>query len=379
MGTTPEDGTTLDILDTVKLVLSGLSHKWMNGQVSPVTCTRLKFSFYSVGMTEVNLDEYTVLEQIQTLLYTVPLNTPFRLTLDFLSGKPYKTVFKLIKEPINDTTFVIRLMNRCIIISHKYTQIDNKPVGKFTSLIKSDSATRKCFHPLLKSNNASVPEPLRRTSTDILQVLATKLRHCFPDFQQAMLIDTAEVPGAEGTSLSKYRVLRGGNALYEKYGYASSRLNELRGLLRTLTWSDIEMESMPTEFDYIMDGPSKLSDYFAEVLALNPEKDELVVNIMKSIPMDIDIEHQISEKVFAIVAQKAGASIQNLRPRYGGIMTFTLQPASPAWQTWKNKLILTGVSSEPMEADEAMLEGGRRRKRMRTRKQARKQTRTKRV
>jgi len=298
-----------------------------------------------MAKTHLNSIEFNALRGLRTLITDAPLDTPLRITITFESEKSYTTAFRLEKKTNEDgESMTVSLRNKCIYMTRKYALPDKKGTGKINTFIQSDSATSRCFAPQLKTDG-------ERTTTDILQVLTTKVRHCFPDFKEATLIDTASIRSVEGITLSVFRVLRGGRALYEKYGYRSEKLNRLRDSITTITWKDIKGDRFSTMFDHVNNGPPVVADYFHEVLQMDPEEDATLLSVMNQIPMDVDGLHQVSDKMFALVALKGGFSLSDLRPVSGGIMTFSLDYASPEWQAWKNRLTITGVSAEPLPAD----------------------------
>ncbi len=163
--------------------------------------------------------------------YKTLLNTTYEDDIDL--GEPSLVVSSLSKDDIP-----------CISLTHFYHR--TKPDDNFfESLIQSNSSEKECFQPTLVSRRGDAPET-RLTATDVLQVLATKLRLCFPNHAEPILNDLATV---DMVRITPYKVLRGEKGIYEKYGYTSATLDAVKRGLTNVLWSAIR-----NEIDYVLHG-----------------------------------------------------------------------------------------------------------------------------
>lgn len=169
----------------------------------------------------------------------------------------YKTKFTA-----THTANKIQLVNDCVNVSYN---LDRR---EWKGGILADSPERACFEPILMTN-ARTKVGKRTTSADVLQILKTKLCLACPVEEPVMIIDQANTPT---TMISPFHLLRGGDAFYEKYGYYSAAIGELKEGLRTFTWSDCspEMKTVIQEF--------------TKEKAFSPET--LLTNIMKDVTWD---------------------------------------------------------------------------------------------
>ena len=144
----------------------------------------------------------------------------------------YNERLYITKFAAKHTAEKIQLINDCVNVSYELVRHEWK------GGILADSPERACFEPILRTN-ARNKVGKRTTSADVLQILKTKLCLACPVEDPVMIIDQANTPT---TMISPFHLLRGGDAFYEKYGYFSAAIGELKEGLRTFTWSDCSPE-----------------------------------------------------------------------------------------------------------------------------------------
>ena len=144
------------------------------------------------------------------------------------------------KFAVTHTAAKIQLANDCVNVSY---DLDRR---EWKGGILADSPERACFEPIL-TTNARTKVGKRTTSADVLQILKTKLCLACPVEDPVMIIDQANTPT---TMISPFHLLRGGDAFYEKYGYHSAAIGELKDGLRTFTWSECSPEMIALIREY---------------------------------------------------------------------------------------------------------------------------------
>ena len=210
----------------------------------------------------------SVEEQVLKLLKETiahPTETTFTLGFTY-EGNPYTTTFTLkayqTNNPAMKLSMNIHLKNECINIERTVSGFDGEIKANSPKPGEHDEGV--CFSPLLRSNRTSTPKV---SSIDVLQTLKTKLSlllaHCElyqgehaekhggkpPDVE---LIDEAK---KNSIRLSSMLLLRGEDAIYEKYGYESKNIAfpAFKDYIKSLTWKD-----------YLKINPT-LKPYYAEV------------------------------------------------------------------------------------------------------------------
>jgi hypothetical protein len=108
--------------------------------------------------------------------------------------------------------------------------------------LTANSPEKGCFLPTLSKE--TLPKDIKQT--DVLQTLSTKLKFAMhPDKTSLTISDVARlINPATGvkypSSLSLWRLLRGEQTIYEKYGYTSLKLAEIRATLAEATWDMVK-------------------------------------------------------------------------------------------------------------------------------------------
>jgi hypothetical protein len=241
-----------------------------------------------------------------------------------------------------------------IIVKPPYYSIINDCIGidvidnsyEIISYIHKNSKEIPCFTPRLESNSHNINISIRRTSTDILQVLKSKLILCIPGIKNIYLMDEARI---NKTYISDYNILRGKDGIYEKYGYKSTLFNDIKEIIKSLKWKDIN--TIP--FNYYYKGKSKknitLIDYFKQ-LDKEVNEDESIINIMKSIPFEEDDTNNITSHVISAIITLTNINIDIAH-------SFILNTKSNEWKKWNSDLKITEF--------EILSNGGRRQTRRR--------------
>ena len=333
-----------------------------------------------------------VAEQLREFLRTLEGESSFDLTFSY-NGTDYKTTFDAIHTGKGTDKEVIDVENGCVGIAFGYTigpPTKQTFVHGFIGHIQAEDGKegrlpgpegkRACFEPILATNgrNAVRKSGKRTTSGDVLQILKSKLGLAFPILGERTspieLVDAARNEAVEGvrgspTMISPFHLVRGGNAYYEKYGYRSHAITQLKRDILAATWSTCS----PIAKAVIL-----------ECTGTEYEPGQLLVDIMKSISWDVersynerpwDVEWKVEEPprkagpdytivpsddhyvyefdkkpslssiVFREFAHSQGITTRDsyqwtVMP---SIWTFTLDTDSEDWKRCDAELVLTGV------------------------------------
>jgi hypothetical protein len=303
----------------------------------------------------------------------------FELSFTF-NGKPYQTIFKASHGKSG-----YGLDNRCVTIWYE-EHIPGTAKLFDTSIRANAIELQPCFTPQLVSYRKN-KNPSKITSADVLQTLKTKLSLLLfradsesagaaagaaegggGSAEAAAAAEPAEMPVVQlsdiaekdGISISKFNLLRGGDAFYEKYGYVSPLLNEFKSLYKNFTIdefvTEISMKRPPMES-------------WLRITNLIPQytkkfnKEESFMTIMNEISWDMEKGEDtvsISTDIFDIVSRyllgKEGKTVSN-----DILFRFTLNPESAAWQKYNSMLVFTGFQTGAQP--NASSKGGRRKTR----------------
>ncbi len=231
-----------------------------------------------------------------------------------------KITFKLgftIKGKKYLTNFIFNgrsLKNGCIKIdlgkSSKYDEyiIDSE--------IKSNIGKNACFEPRLETTE----KPIRITSTDVLQVLSTKLKVLLykkSTWPLKSSIDLNDLAVINGVYISPYRILRGDLAIYEKYGYKNKDLDNFReNVLPHLKWIDIR-DKLDIDVRNIF-----------EKYNTNINDNNTIIQLMKKVSFEEEQKYNLSFYILQDI----------LMFNYH---RYTLDMSSPEWKEWDNALQFT--------------------------------------
>jgi len=280
--------------------------------------------------------EELIIQQIQDLLSK---RGDFSFSLSFVyKGRPFSTNF--IIQSYDDE---IGISNPCIILHRTLKKENGTPSNSdiYTHLY-ANSDTQKCFTPLLKSNNRNAPN--RITSGDVLQILKTKLAFILTGKSELPLHDLAM---KDGIFISKFNLLRGGDAYYEKYGYTSDGITDLKDKLKSATWGNIVKDPQILNI---------IHGLMRKLIRTDEDDDDKIIDIMKKISWQsekhlFDTQNLALDKIFTYFANEHG---------YGAthIMNFTVKKDNPKWIACNSDLVFTDLT---------MQKGGRRKTKKKTR------------
>lgn len=284
--------------------------------------------------------------------------------------------------------------NSCIRISHEIgelTLVNDVEQLLFDSHISANSPTKQCFEPVLKSELSNANSSKRYTTTDVLQVLKTKLSILFPKVKEILLADAAT---KDAVSLSAFKFLHRQPSLYEKYGYESKIADEVKGYLETVTIASLEEPI----YKKVMVGVGKLGNQLRLFSDLIPSKypsvkavledfigrplspKEKLLDAYSSITFEREIEfaHYLKGLTGSTKDLKLNFVVCNLILNYVSqkmgfplMISYTLNRESEAWKYWNSQLLFTDLNIIPKEETKiplVLLSGGRKRRRTQRRR-----------
>jgi len=254
------------------------------------------------------------------------------------NGTSYETCFSAVHDDE-----AIAVQNQCIHMAFEYMDEKGTPQHKFIGRIDTDSDERKCFSPILKTN-ARNKVGQRTTSADVLQILKTKLGLAFPIAARVNINDGAQ---KDRIMIAPFNILRGGNAFYEKYGYRSEPISDLKTKIQTFIWKDCNdaIKSVVHECtgrsDWAPD--MRLMDIMKTI---SWEQEKAYNNVKGKIEGEEEedfIHPSLSYRVFRHFATiAAGITFeQTYQFSAGGIWEFWLNPLSDEWKRCDAELVFT--------------------------------------
>jgi hypothetical protein len=255
-----------------------------------------------------------------------------------------ETEFTYYKDTINDKPAHV-LDNTCISL-FIYNLLMCEAPDVFSSFISSDKdKPYKCFTPdvgkekIINKNNGKT-----FSITDIIQVISTKLKLSLCPANILNLIDVATFPGSYSL-VSRWRLLRGEEGIYEKYGYYSPKYVELREkavrtTLRELPayMTKIIIKLFPERYSDSLTVAEfmklvryeEITEISNDVLYSILDKSELCT-IYLSDKVDDDNNHLYNDTTLTGILSRAllGEALST---------TLTLDPNSERWRYWDNKI-----------------------------------------
>jgi hypothetical protein len=245
----------------------------------------------------------------------------FKLSFRF-DEKEYTTIFSVLIYP----NTMIRIFNSCL-------KIRIRPDILEVSEISSNTGEESCFEPRLVSDRRNKPG-LRVSSTDILQTLKTKLAFCLsPDITSIPLIDAAMIGKIE---ISKFNILRGKPAIYEKYGYRSASMDQFKTYINRLTWSDLD-DNMK---QIILDSINK--SIIFEPRPISFELDRPLTDIMKMISLESENTYSYYNNPSSIIFNRLFMNMGYDEDYEEAMHTYILKKDDPIWKSWDRGLLFTG-------------------------------------
>ena len=271
-------------------------------------------------------DDADISSQIRAFLTPKFVEKRFRLRFSY-NGRDYTTQL-LAKHNSNE----IQVSNMCLGAVYSYE------LNEFLGNIQADSPELACFDPMLVSNARNNPG-IRTTSTDVLSVLKIKLSLCFPVDAPIGLSDLAE---KDTVTLTPFRILRGGDALYEKYGYRSANLDMLKDRIRRSRWGDLgEKSKMLIQHMY------KKSRRVLVAAGVSPEysDDTLLTDILRPITYEIENNYNhnyLKDDPLGFSTELCMHFLLDMPEMNRNIMYFRLNMADPVWLSWSSRFVFTG-------------------------------------
>ena len=247
--------------------------------------------------------------------------------------KEYSTIFKFTYSGIT---------NNCITISYKLDDIDEDDSTQVSSMIRSNSDKSHCFTPSINIKD-NLPTGIKQT--DILQVLNTKLKILIlGSDKDVTLADAAIVKdsknGRISTPLSYWRVVRGEEPIYAKYGYWNENFFVISRFARERRWSE-----------YIGDENKNIDNLLKkEYPDITIEKTDTIAKVMKKMgEKQTDNMSKIVMDVFNKMTSKIAEIYNDSKFRWLGMPTYILNKTSPRWQKWDKLLKI--VSFEQVKSN----------------------------
>jgi hypothetical protein len=261
--------------------------------------------------------EQTITEILSSLTSDVPRR--IRLTLRTEpSSKIYTTVLHVLKEtrlvrtatgsgPAKD---FFTIVNNCITI-----QIND-------TYIQANSPAKACFDPLLESDPVGTPG--RITTTDVLQILKTKLQLAQPtDPGPIRISDAAKI---NGVHVTPFNLLRGKRPIYEKYGYMNETLPAIDAAIAATRWGSVAAVASRL-YEMITGG-------------VKPSDDMPIQDVMTPISLDSERAAPLSLTILKEILKQAGLNYPHL---------YTLDTSSVGWTTWSNRIQIMNAELLPVD------------------------------
>lgn len=297
------------------------------------------------------------LRPITELLAGLEPNVPrrMRLTIATGDGKPtYITTFHVLRETYTSrVTGTIKesfsTLNKCITVA-----------ASEDTYIQANSPEKACFEPLLVSEPVGTPD--RNTSTDILQVIKTKLLLAQPR-RNPESIGLSDAATIKDVFVSAFNLLRGKHAIYEKYGYENPTIPAIQAAIAATRWADVAAApfhkgatfgSAYTEMIGTTPAPETPISEALAPLSLDTEADYIRRHVAPKQGLYL-LDLPFSHKVLDTILKRAGLKYPH---------AYVLNPYSRAWQYWAERIKIIRVElldADPDANSMPNMEGGHRR------------------
>jgi hypothetical protein len=250
--------------------------------------------------------ELDVIGQIMQFITGLKEGDRKRFQLDFtIHGIPYSTVLEASLRRGN-----LLVENTCIEID-----MHSKYPG---SRIDANIHEIPCFTPRL----TAIREPVKISSTDVLQTLKTKLNLLFTDD-----IEICDIAQIHNVRISFFKMMRGELSLYEKYGYKHPDLAHIREKIATSTWDTIKSafidEHSLKDLIVVEEILKQYNPLMANELDTQP-----IMSLMRNVPFEIENKHEISRLIMNNAFHLTRIFLR-------------LDVGSPEWQRWNAALRFT--------------------------------------
>ena len=267
-------------------------------------------------------------------------------------GMPYFTTFDA-----EHTDKQLYVRNNCIKMVF-VSKNESKGLNPYEGRIAANMSTTPCFTPRLARQSL-------HSSVDVLQTLKTKIATLFPMFPAYGLCIT-DIAEKDGVTLSHFRILRGGDAIYEKYGYQSEFITALKEYIRTLTWGDIKMTEIAGNINGILEFINETEGKMIPT-GFAIQDAALITTILRDITFDHEVEYQkkysvrfFSRDTLNLIGtefiKKHNATSSSPIPATFLMVSqigtqnawvFCLDPDSDAWRISKDALRFSHVEIQP--------------------------------
>lgn len=262
-----------------------------------------------------------------------------KVSVSAINGKVWETTFELFHNKYKAT----KISNKCIDIL-----FDKQ--NTYSSEIQANSKKNPCFSPRLESNAEGAAN--RITTTDLLQVLKMKLSLAHPlnKGKSIQIIDAAEINRVQ---MTQFRILRGGNPFYQKYGFFSDIITDIQNKIKDFKFGMMNNVTLNDGSPFInrIEEIIKKTDptFIAE-----EHLEEPLIDILKKILLEQEKDSKFSSRFL----------LQRMFPEHNKELeepTFHFHEESPEWQEWNQKIRIINAEyfDEPKE-------GGGRKKTKRT-------------
>jgi len=284
-------------------------------------------------------DDTEITEQIRAFLREISeFNTE--------SGRDLKRSFQLefeYRRKPYTTVFTVERRGAYLIVNNEYINLGftfNEVKSEIDTSLNANSAKKRCFDPILESDPRNKPGR-RITSVDVLQILKTKLYLVLPaEDIKVIIMDQAK---KDGIAISPFNILRGRDAIYEKYGYVSDYLTGLKEKLRTFTWFDCNEQIKAIIADCT--GKSDWSDETPLITIMNTidwDNEKRYNDIKTHQALSHYVFHQFAKIVGHVSVERTETGPYIYRP----IWTFQLDRESSAWRRCNSELLFTSFTPD---------------------------------
>jgi hypothetical protein len=179
---------------------------------------------------------------------------------------------------ISSAQFVVEEDSGILKINNKCIHIELKNSKDFASFIQKDDNVKKCFEPALNVRKMGNINVSKNTMTDALQILSTKIKLAVRPKIPIYIFDGAT---SNDISISQYRIIRGKDGIYEKYGYESDTINKIKDYIQKTTWSEfLKMGDIKRIIKYFQ------KNYPIVKEKLNPSEDTPLYEVFQHITLE---------------------------------------------------------------------------------------------
>jgi hypothetical protein len=269
--------------------------------------------------------DHTVLWQFMQKVNALPEDTTrdYRLRLTF-RGKAHTARMRVVKTYGNNLYIYIN-EKECIYLI--YNEGAEEP---FMSQIHADTPARRCFEP--------APDRSAFTMADLLMVLLTKLMVAISKYvardentygrdQQSVTITDMARSHTDHVAITPFKIARGGDGIYERYGYYSEALIEIKEAIQHAQIRNLS-RSLQAEIK--------------SVVGREVRGDEAVTSVMAEISREED--YGISDRIVRFFGGGGRSSrYDDEEEAFDGTFHMTLDETSPQWAAWDAEMQIVGI------------------------------------